>query len=237
MKSCWSTMKKTAAGVFGAFALAMALAVGFAAVPAHDAYAANSSQTITVSVDGTSKSSTFTYAQLAAATDSNGDSLIKTNTLGFLYYKSGEWYVVGEKSYIELNDLFALAGVTSSEWGAGSILMFKTTDYPEGYEKYSPTYEECTRTNYFYGDAPAAGAAPLTSKSIVPTVLAFDYAQVKVPTGSTASAVLSSLTPSDFTSDTRFGVGLDDTNVNTTGDGNMGKRLPSMITEIVVIPA
>lgn len=68
----------------------------------------------------------------------------------------------------------------------------------------------------------------------MPTVFAFSYAQEQITGGLTAQEVLDDAT---FVPDTRFCCGLTDEAVNGTGDVNMGKRMPTSIVTITIVPA
>lgn len=209
-------------------ALVAGLSFMLNAVSSDKALAATPDQQITVSVQGTTISETFTYADLDAA------GMVSGNVTGYLYQKpTGEWYVVGAKNSVKLTDLLDAAGV-SSYWGAGATIMYKTTDFPSGYDKYFTTYEETARDNLFYTAVGATGLAPLASWVDTPTVLAFDYSQTQIAEGSNSADTLAAST---FVPGTRFCCGLTDDTVNGIGTTSMGKRMPTEITEIVIRPA
>lgn len=210
-----------------AAAMALALAPGYA-------FAANPNEAITIQVERNgvidpSSIETFTYADLV------DEEVINVDTIGGLYNKPGQGFtVVGGKNYVKVQDLLALAGVSSSDWKAGAKLHYTCDD--GDYSKHESSYNEITRAQFFF---------PYTTQTVgvpSPTIatygaIAFDNAQVLIPAsdGVVTPTALSTLTSiSSWTTSPRLIVGLTAAELND-GDYNMGKRMPSMVDTITVV--
>jgi hypothetical protein len=227
-------------------------------IPVGDISDTGYSDQITIKVDGTNISATFTRDDLKDLLNSTPVACnFLTNNQGSSssYY----WKVLAAKNYINLTDLFALAKGTNSAgqeinaasyWKSGARLEFTAYSEPyEGagyyenslYDKWSGfTFDNlATQTKFFkylQGDGTFyQGNSAATS--VVPLAIAFDRISERV-NGLAESTFNTIKNSSSYTATTQFVMGLDLTTVNViNGQGdNMGKRLPQGITAITIYP-
>lgn len=209
--------------------LVVAMGIGVNAINIDRAYAVDSSPAITVNIqeDGVIvDSSTVTRDQMQAA------GKLKTEPMGFLYCKSNVWNVVGTNSYVNIADLFAVAGF-SADWAAADAsdyLAFTCTDGV--YTKYYPTKAEVDRIQKFFG-ATTASATDATGGVDNKAVIAYSTNNAPITGTYTASDVLSTVL-SGTTTAPRFCMGLVDGD-DYTSSLAAGKRMPSNVTEITIV--
>ncbi|MGV8083942.1 MAG: hypothetical protein AB2L09_09975 [Coriobacteriia bacterium] len=151
-------------------------------------------------------------------------ALATSGKLGYLYYKSDAWQLIGTDSHVALSDLFAASSLPDGTWAANKTLSFSASD--GAYTKYYPTYEELSASLYFYGDTTPSGS--LTGEgSPAPAVIALKSGVTAV--AGTAADTLASLVTG--TSDTpRFLFGFANTTPTQTG----GNKFPSKIDTITI---
>ena len=205
-----------------AFAAMLVPAVAFAS-PSIDIYWTAS--------DGTSCSDTVDLADLTASTDAYGT----------LYYKNN-WRVIGTKSSVALSAVFdeAVYGsndeyVASDVWASGKSLLIKTTDYPNGYTKWTGSFSyDNLSGKYFYG---ATTATVLDTTNIVPTTNNPYDARIALSNGSIDLADLASGTTANAALTSDYAVDSTDVRLiwgylDSSNQG--GNRFPDKITSITI---
>lgn len=158
-----------------------------------------------------------------------------TTKYGTLFNKSG-YRVVGTDNSIALSDVLADAVYTDEDdaphaasdvWTSGKSLTIKTTDYPNGYDKWtgSFSYENLNSYKNFYGDTTETTLGTTVSASY-PARIALSHGTTALSGTTTAAAALSSMTCS--TNSVRLIWGY----LDSSNEG--GNRFPDNITEIAI---
>jgi hypothetical protein len=243
------------AAVFVACVLAISTSLAYAPQAAYAAdeipVGATSStgfvQQITVKVANTDINETYTLAELQDL------GAINTGSVSYLYKKYNssnntyEWNVMSMKNYVTLDKLFELAGATSY-WTNNATLTFNafSKDNSTGlyvndeYTKWTFKKSDMVSQVNFYPYLKYDGSFYNNMETAYSAPLAIGFTRGDaVLNGQAGSTATSILTGGGMQATTQFGMGLDmDTLKVADGNGaNMGKRLPTSITTIIINPA
>lgn len=150
----------------------------------------------------------YTAEELDALSETKADGY------GYQYFKKGEQDIVATK-YVTLDALLTDAGVSFAE---GDSLSFVCSDGP--YTKYNPTYQDITEGKYYFKDGKAEE---------VPAAIALIWAQGAAADGTVAEIAKTA----EDSGSLRFVCGT--TEADFTAEKAAGKRMPSGVTELIVV--
>lgn len=139
----------------------------------------------------------------------------KADGYGYQYFKKGEQDVVVTE-YVTLDTLLTDADVTFAD---GDSLSFVCDDGP--YTKFAPTYKDITEGKYYIKDGKAEE---------VPAAIALSWAA-----GAAADGTVADIAKNAKESGLRFVCGT--TEADFAAESAAGKRMPSGVTELIVVSA
>ena len=139
----------------------------------------------------------------------------KADGYGYQYFKKGEQAVVATE-YVTLDTLLTDADVTFAD---GDSLSFVCDDGP--YTKYAPTYKDITEGKYYIKDGKAEE---------VPAAIALSWG-----VGAAADGTVADIAKTAKEAGLRFVCGT--TEADYAEEKAAGKRMPSGVTELIVVSA
>ena len=139
----------------------------------------------------------------------------KADGYGYQYFKKGEQDVVVTE-FVTLDALLTDADVTFAD---GDSLSFVCGDGP--YTKYAPTYKDITEGKYYIKDGKAEE---------VPAAIALSWG-----VGAAADGTVADIAKTAKESSLRFVCGT--TEADYAAESAAGKRMPSGVTELIVVSA